>query len=470
MKHLSIIILILYSCAFLPSIKKDKTVNQELLTVSDSISQLMRRYHYNPKELSTNEYLRLEKSVKNLAKTSQSKEEFINGFNELWKDGPFSHVSLSISKRKANEMAEFVDTLRVGNQSVSLQWIDKTAILTVNTMMGVDTKERIFEAYREIASNEAKSLIIDLRNNKGGTFAGVPLVGHVLTDAIDVGVFVSRKWWKKNTREPKLEDLENLKSWQGWSLKAFWNDIQEKPLTRVQFKPMYPHFNGQIYVLTSDKSASAAEFTIDALAHEEKVTIIGQTTAGEMLSQKMYDLPYGFQLSLPIAEYYSTRIGRIEGKGVNPDITIDQSVAMDVAISLINDVKLEDAVEKAQLKIDTNNQQQLGKDPIYLFGNMNDWGKKWDITPQFEYKGNGIYVTSTTLNKGSYEFKIAPMNWNFDFGANSNQEKIVLGQKTFLTKVKGSRNLTVDIKDKTKLKFSLDVSNEKTATLKIVKD
>jgi len=352
MKQLSVIIIILifYSCDFIPSNKKDKTLNQELLTVSDSISQLMNKYHYNPKELSTDEYLMLEKNVKNLAKTSQTKEEFIIGFNELWQEGPFSHVSLNISKRKANEMADYVDTLRVGDQSVSLQWNDKAAILTVNTMMGVDTKERIFEAYREIASNEAKSLIIDLRNNTGGTFAGVPLVGHVLTDTIDVGIFVSRKWWDDNTREPKLEDVKNLKSWRGWSLKTFWNDVQEQPLTRVQFTPMYPHFNGPVYVLTSNKSASAAEFTIDALAHEEKVTIIGQTTAGEMLSQKMYDLPYGFQLSQPIAEYYSTRIGRIEGKGVKPDIIIDQSVAMDLAILLQNDVKLEDALVKTQIK------------------------------------------------------------------------------------------------------------------------
>ncbi|GGK31655.1 hypothetical protein GCM10007962_27570 [Yeosuana aromativorans] len=471
MKQLSIIFvaLMIVSCNF-PTSKKGNLLNQELLTVSDSISQLMSKYHYNPKELKKGDYLVLEKKVKNLAKRVKTKEEFITGFNELWENGPFSHVSLSFSERKSSEMAEFVDTLRVGNQSVSLQWADKTAILTVNTMMGVDTKERIFKAYREIASNEAKSLIIDLRNNKGGTFAGVPLVSHVLTDSVDVGIFVSRKWWKNNTREPKLEDVKNLKSWQGWSLKTFWNDIQEKPLTRVQFTPMYPHFNGHVYVLTSDKSASAAEFAIDALAHEEMVTIIGQTTAGEMLSQKMYDLPYGFQLSLPIAEYYSIRIGKIEGKGVKPDISIDQSVAMDLAILLINDVKLEDALKKVQLKIDRADEQPLGKDEIYLLGNMNDWGKKWSITPCFEYKGKGVYEAKVTLKKGIYEFKIAPMNWNFDFGANPNQEKVVLEEKISLSKAKGSKNLTLEIENDLKLKFSLDVSNEKSATLYIVKN
>ena len=472
MKQLAVlfIVILLYSFNFLPSNKKSKLLNQELMVVSDSISQLMSKYHYNPKELTTNEYLGLEKKVTGLAKTAQTKQEFANGFNEFWKDGPFSHVTLNISERNADEMAEFFDTLRVGDQSVSLEWIEKTAILTVNTMMGLDTKERVFEAYREIAKNETESLIIDLRNNTGGTFAGVPLVGHVITDTIDAGIFVSQKWWKNNTREPKLEDVQDLTPWEGWSLRSFWNDVQEKPLTRIQFKPMSPHFDGPVYVLTSKKSASATEFTVDAFANEEKVTIIGQTTAGEMLSQKMFDLPHGFQLALPIAEYYSTRIGRIEGNGIKPDIAINQSVAIDLAISLINGEKLEDALAEIRQKKGKENDKTLGVEAIYLFGNMNDWGKKWDITPRFEYKGKGIYETKTTLKKGSYEFKIAPMNWGFDFGANPNQEKLVLGQKTFLVRVPGSNNLTIDIENETILTFSLDVNDEKSATLYIMKN
>ena len=471
-RHLTVmfIIILMYSCNFQAQNKKSELLNDELITVADSISKLMYKYHYNPKELSSTEYFGLEKKVKRLAKTSQTKQEFVNGFNELWKQGPFSHVGLSLTEKTANEMAKFVDTMRVGDQSVSLKWIEKTAILTVNTMMGLDTKERVFEAFHEIEKNETESLIVDLRNNKGGTFAGIPLVGHVLTDAIDAGIFVSRKWWNNNTREPTLEDVQGLIPWQGWSLRAFWSDIQKVPLTRVQFEPMNPHFNGLVYVLISKTSASATEFTVDAFAHEEKVTIIGEKTAGEMLSQKMFDISHGFQLSLPIAEYYSSRIGRIEGKGVKPDIVINQSGAMDLAISLIKGEKLEDALTIAEQNIAEVNRQPLRNETIYLFGNMNNWGEKWDITPRFDYKGKGVYETSLTLNKGSYEFKIAPTNWSFDFGAIPNQAKVVLGQKTSLAKVKGSKNLTFDIESEAKLIFTLDASNENSATLFITRN
>ena len=346
-------------------------------------------------------------------------------------------------------MAEFIDTMQVGNSSVSLNWEGQTAILTVTTMTGLDTKERVFEAYREIAKNKTNSLIIDLRNNTGGTFAGVPLVGHVLSDSIDAGIFVSRKWWKNNTEAPVMADIQNLEPWQGWSIKSFWHDVQEAPLTRVKFMPMNPHFNGPVYVLISNKTASAAEFTVDAIAQEENVTIIGETTAGEMLSQKMYDLPHGFQLSLPIAEYYSHRIGKIEGKGVEPDIEINQSVAIDIAISLIEGEKLEDAMSRAENVLNEMKNQPLGDKPIYLLGSMNEWGKNLDATPQFKYKGKGIYETTTSLKKGRYEFKIAPMDWDFDFGANSNQEHVVIGKKISLAKVARSSNLIIDIKEET---------------------
>jgi len=447
---------------------KNTQLNQKLVKVSDSISQLMANYLYNPKELDEVAYLKLEKEIQKLAKTVDSREAFIEGFNQLWSDGPFSHVRLAKTEKPAEEIAEFIDSLRVGDHGVSLNWEGKTAILTITTMTGVDTKERVSEAYREIDENKAETLIIDIRNNTGGTFAGIPLMGHLMAKPIDVGMFVSRRWWKKATEIPNIEDVQGLEPWEGWSLKTFWHDVQEQPLTRVRFKPMSPHFDGYVYVLISNKTASAAEFTVDAMAHLNNVTIIGETTAGEMLSQKMFDLPYGFQLSLPIAEYYSTRIGRIEGKGVEPDIAIDQSVALEVAMSLINGEDLNEAIADLQKELKKREEEPLGGEAIYLFGNMNDWGEKWDASPQFEYKDKGIYETTTHLKKGKYQFKIAPMNWDFDFGAKPNQEKMTIGTETFLIKRSGSENLKIDISKETDLTFRLDLSDKKTATLTIM--
>ena len=349
MKYLIIPLFYLSLCTAYAQTKKDvdKISAQNLTNVADNVHLLMLKHHYNPKELESSEYLKLDNEVHQLAKTAQTKKEFTEGFNKLWADGPFSHVSLQLSQMKAADMAEYFDAMKVGAQGVSLEWTDKTAVLKVNTMMGVDTYERIIEFYQEIEDKQAEALVIDVRNNPGGAFAIVPLVGHVLTEAVDVGMFVSNSWWNKNEKAPRKSDIKDLQSWEGWTLKSFWHDVQEQALTRVTFKPLNPIFNGPVYVLVNGKSASATEFAVDALANLDNVTIIGETTAGNMLSQKMYDLPNGFQLSLPIAEYYSTRIGRIEGKGVKPDLVIESKGAKHLAMLLINGEKPKKALKKA---------------------------------------------------------------------------------------------------------------------------
>lgn len=357
MKNLFFIFILLgvFSCESNSSKSPKTKLNKDLIAVNTEISDLMVNFHYNPNELSSDEYLLLEKKADSLARFVNSQEEFIEEFNKIWRVGPFSHVLISKAQRPAAQMADFIDSLRVGPQGANLKWIDKTAVLTLNTMTGLDTFEFVFKAYEEISKKDANALIIDVRNNTGGTFAILPLVGHVLTDSLDTGFFVSRKWWTNNSAVPQAKDVQKLTPWYGWSIKSFWHDVQEEPLIRIKFGPMDPHFDGPVYVLTSKKSASATEFAVDALSSINTVTIIGETTAGEMLSQKMYDLPLDLQISLPIAEYYSTQIGRIEGKGVEPDIVINPSISLDLAVLMINGKKLDEALSILQKGLNDSN-------------------------------------------------------------------------------------------------------------------
>jgi hypothetical protein len=61
MKQLAIILMVMYACNVQSQNKKSNPISQELLAVQDSISQLMSKYQYNPKELSAGEYIALEK-------------------------------------------------------------------------------------------------------------------------------------------------------------------------------------------------------------------------------------------------------------------------------------------------------------------------------------------------------------------------------------------------------------------------
>jgi len=300
--------------------------------VASAINQTMRAYHYNPAELESAEYQQIEAAIIALGETAESDEAFIEGFRMIWKNGPFSHVVLNLAQQSADDLADYLDTIRIGGGGALLSWQDDVAVLTVKTMMGLDTIEEIDAAYEIIAKKGATALIIDLRENGGGAFAVRPLVAHLLNETIDAGSFVSQPWNATHDRAPSQADLETVESWQGWSIKSFWTDVQVNPVTRISFSPAEPRFDGPVYVLTSKYTASAAELATDALKGAGRATIIGENTAGEMLSQKMYDIPGGLQLSLPIADYYSVVNGRIEGVGIQPDIETVAADALEVAL------------------------------------------------------------------------------------------------------------------------------------------
>lgn len=301
---------------------------------ANTIEQVMREHHYDPAVERDPAFLAIEAEMRALAETAETREAFVEGFNRRWREGPFSHVRLSTARASALETAIYLDNLRVGGEPVRLEWRGKIAVLTVDTMMGLDTIEMIDAAFAEIVEREAERLIIDLRENSGGAFAVRPLIAHVIDEPVDGGVFVSRRWTGANEGYPAREAVEAIAPWQGWSIRAFWDDLRTEPFIRMQIAPAEPHFAGPVAVLISGKTASAAELATDALAASGRAVIVGERTAGEMLSQTFFDLPGGLQIALPIGDYYAWRSGRIEGQGVAPDIAVPAEEALETALSL----------------------------------------------------------------------------------------------------------------------------------------
>jgi hypothetical protein len=331
---ISILALAIVAIAIAGPSKADEPIHPktDYSEVAVAINKTMHAYHYNPAELDSPQYRQIEAAIIALAATATSDEVFVEGFRAIWNNGPFSHVTLNAGHQSADDLADYLDTIRIGGGGALLSWRGDVAVLTVNTMMGLDTIEEIDAAYLEIAERETSALIIDLRENGGGAFAVRPLVSHLLTEDFDAGSFVSQPWSAVHQREPSRADLEAVDPWDGWSIKAFWADVQTNPVTRISFSPAEPGFDGPVYVLTSDHTASAAELATDALKGANRAIIIGEKTAGQMLSQKIYDVPGGFHLSLPIGDYYSAVHGRIEGVGIQPDIETDAADALDVAL------------------------------------------------------------------------------------------------------------------------------------------
>jgi carboxyl-terminal processing protease len=82
-------------------------------------------------------------------------------------------------------------------------------------------------------------------------------------------------------------------------------------------------FHGRIVLLVNRHTASAAEMIV-AFARENKLaTIIGEKTAGRLLSATSVKVGNGFRLALPTGAYYTWKGTVLEGTPIEPDQTIE---------------------------------------------------------------------------------------------------------------------------------------------------
>lgn len=287
---------------------------------AEVIEHLFERYFFDPAWIATDEAQALFRDIIDFAETATDPEEFSSGFVQRFETIGSSHVGLSVQSRSAAQLGRHFDTMVVGDGAVGLDWHGTVASLSIRTFMGIDTGPRITAAFEEIISNGATGLIIDLRDNPGGSFAMRHVVGHCIPEPTDAGMLLGRVWYAENALVPDRAHIETLVPWQGPSLVGLWHHLEEHPVTRIQFLPMRPIYEGPIAVLISRHTASAAEMVAEILRTARAAILVGEQSAGAMLVQRPFDVGDLFTLSLPVADYISHGRGRIEGSGLVPDI------------------------------------------------------------------------------------------------------------------------------------------------------
>lgn len=144
---------------------------------------------------------------------------------------------------------------------------------------------------KEANDNELQGLVIDLRNNPGGTLSGAVGVADLF---LDKGLIVYTKG--------RIED-SNLR-------------FQAKPADMLNGAP--------IVALVNAGSASASEIVAGALQDHQRGVVMGQQTFGKGSVQSVLTISNDAALKLTTALYYTPSGRSIQAEGIEPDIVIDR--------------------------------------------------------------------------------------------------------------------------------------------------
>ena len=163
-------------------------------------------------------------------------------------------------------------------------------ILKVNRF-GDDTVSLARKYASEFVEKGVKKVILDLRNNPGGTVgAAQGLLGIWLDNQI---AMTERRGSEivKTLRTTGTPILGNIKT----------------------------------VVLINGNSASASEITAGALREYGKATLVGQKSYGKGSVQIVLGLPGGSQMKVTEARWYTPKGKNIDKTGIEPDIKVDLS-------------------------------------------------------------------------------------------------------------------------------------------------
>ncbi len=237
-------------------------------------------------------------------------------------DGSTRTVSVVVAQPKGKKL-HFIEPTLVQAKNLTSD-IGYLKVAMFPGMIGVDVANAMTAGVQQLGN--VKSLIVDLRGNTGGGAGALRLMSLLTPDRIPVGFSPNKKWAERDletekTRFPRLNHIPESKQ-DLWLLGAkFLPSLITKSPVLLETEGLGAKpFHGRIVLLVDRHTASAAEM-VTIFAKENKLaTILGEKTAGRLLSATSVKVGHGFRLALPTGAYYTWNLTALEGTPLEPDV------------------------------------------------------------------------------------------------------------------------------------------------------
>ena len=230
------------------------------------------------------------------------------------KTDPDEHLTLSI-ERDGEELEVELTRRAVEVPTVEYEMLgDQIGYIRLLEFDEV-TAQQFEEAMSDLESQGMEKLIIDVRNNPGGV---LQTVCDMLDQFLPEGLIVY---------------------------------TEDKNGKRTEYTSDEEHqFTKPLAVLVNGNSASASEIFAGAIQDYGIGTIVGTTTFGKGIVQKIFYLSDGTGLKLTMAKYYTPKGHDIHKKGIQPDVEVklDEDLQNQSSISHEEDNQLKKAISVLQ--------------------------------------------------------------------------------------------------------------------------
>jgi len=220
---------------------------------------------------------------------------------------PGTPVTIGI-KRESEELEFTVNRATIDTTAVRYEKKDDEIGYISYYEFTEESIEQMKAALAQADADHVKGLIIDLRNNPGGTVNSAISVSDMFIKTGDVIMTTS--------------DKNNV-------VTAFTSDNA-------------PLFLGSVVVLVNGNTASAAEIFAAALREDAGAKIVGTQTYGKGVVQTLHELSDGTYIKITTEYYYTPSGTCINGVGLTPDLVVDpvdgSDAQYDAAVNAIKEM------------------------------------------------------------------------------------------------------------------------------------
>lgn len=229
-------------------------------------------------------------------------------------------VKVSVMRDGESKPLDFTITrAKVENPTVEYQMLDNKIGYIIISEFDDVTVTQFAAAVDDLEAKGMKALVVDVRNNPGGLLGSVV---EVLDRLLPPGLVVYTEDKYNNRETEKADDAKKIKV------------------------PMAVLINGN--------SASASEIFAGTLQDYQTATIVGTTSFGKGIVQKVFQLKDdGTAVKLTVSKYFTPKGRNIHGTGIKPDVEVelDEEMQKQLNIPLEKDNQLQEAIKLLTKKI-----------------------------------------------------------------------------------------------------------------------